>query len=62
MLQLALDQTDSPEIGLERMRFLQPIVMFWMTLSRIWGEGHDSESSEEEAQGEKMLDKVGWDD
>jgi hypothetical protein len=44
MLQFALNQTDSPEIRLEKMRFLQPIAMFWMNLSRIRGEGHGSES------------------
>jgi hypothetical protein len=53
MLHLALNETDSPEIRLKRMRFLQPIVMLWMNLSRIEGEGHDSEPSKEEVQSEK---------
>jgi hypothetical protein len=53
MLLLALNETDSPEIRLKRMRFLQPIVMFWMNLSRIKRGGYGGESSEEAVQSEK---------
>jgi hypothetical protein len=56
-----VEQEMLQEIRLKKMRFLQPIAMFWMNLSRIRGEGHGSESGKGRGQnGEKMLDKAGW--